>query len=136
MSRKPEQLAWDNFSGAAPKASIKFHRVENLCVTGMSDVIGINMRGTVFWIENKAISAWPVRPTTKPVSGIFERGQLPFLRQWKWWRGHAFVLLRVGVSFYLIDPEPPIEEQTAAELLAGAVIAVGKPAIYEHLERL
>lgn len=134
-NRKPEQLAWDNFSGSVPPAVLKLWRVENLCVTGMSDVIGINSRGGVFWLENKALDDWPARSSTHPLRDSFEKGQLPFLRQWKWWQGNAFVLLRVGVDFYLLDPEDKIEEMTKGQLIASS-LAVGKVAIYNLLEEL
>ena len=135
MSRLPEQKAWDNFSGTVPLTKLKLFRVENMCVDGMSDVLGINRKGTVFWIENKAIPEWPPRPTTCPLKDAFEPGQIPFMRQWKWWGGNAFVLLRVNVEFVLLDPDADLRSMNAMELLTGA-ISKGKRSIYEHLESL
>jgi hypothetical protein len=101
----------------------------------MSDVIGINRRGTVFWIENKALAEWPARSTTLPLRDAFEPGQIPFMRQWKWWKGHAYVLLRVGIDYYLLDPCMDLKEMTALELIHGATL-VGKTAIQNHLESI
>ncbi len=101
----------------------------------MSDVVGITKRGVVFWVENKALAKWPERHTTYPLKDAFEPGQIPFMRQWKWWKGHAFVLLRVDKDYYLLDPVMDLKEMTALELIHAA-IKVGKIAIVEHLERL
>lgn len=106
-----------------------------MCVDGMSDVIGQNRRGVVFWIENKALPEWPARHTTFPLVDSFEPGQIPFMRQWKWWNGHAFVLLRVGLDFLLLDPNMDLKAMTALELIHGAT-RQGKLAICEYLERL
>jgi len=135
MSRLPEQKSWDTFSGGSNGWALKCMRVENMCVDGMSDVIGINKAGVVFWIENKALAAWPGRHTTFPLADAFEPGQIPFMRQWKWWRGHAFVLLRVGIDYYLLDPDMDLKTMTALQLIQGALLA-GKQAIYHHLESL
>ena len=106
-----------------------------MCVDGMSDVIGINRRGTVFWIENKAIECWPAKYATCPLKDVFEPGQLPFMRKWKWWKGHAFVLLRVGVDYLLLDPDMDLKAMVASELIGGAIIS-GRLAIYDYLESL
>ncbi len=111
------------------------HRVENQCVDGMSDVIGINRQGTVFWIENKALADWPRKADTFPLRDAFEPGQIPFMRQWRWWKGHAYVLLRVGLDYYLLDPTMDLKGMTATELIMGSILT-GKQAIQNYLESI
>lgn len=135
MSRLPEQRSWDSFRGIVDGSRLKVFRVENMCVDGMSDVVGINRSGVVFWCENKAIEEWPAKPGTFPLRDAFEPGQIPFMRQWKWWKGHAFVLLRVKIDYYLLDPNFNLHQMTALELINSAIL-VGRRAICEHLERL
>lgn len=135
MSRLPEQRAWDTFSGGIDQAALKLFRVENMCVDGMSDVVGITRAGVVFWMENKALLEWPARAATLPLADVFEPGQIPFMRQWKWWNGHAFVLLRVGTNYWLLDPDLDLKEMTASSLRNTAIIE-GKRSIYSYLERL
>ena len=135
MSRLPEQRAWDTFSGGYNRSELKLFRVENMCVDGMADIIGLNRRGVTFWLESKALDKWPERHTTFPLKDVFEPGQIPFLRQWKWWKGHAYVLLRIDTEFILLDPDLELKEMTAVALLSSAIIS-GKLAIYSHLERL
>jgi hypothetical protein len=101
----------------------------------MSDVVGINRAGVVFWCENKAIEQWPAMSSTYPLRDAFEPGQIPFMRQWKWWKGHAFVLLRVKLDYYLLDPDLDLNKMTALALIESAIVS-GRRAICEHLERL
>jgi len=135
MARLPEQRAWDALKRAINPWELLLHRVENMCVDGMSDVIGINKRGVVFWIENKALADWPSRATTCPLGDSFEPGQLPFMREWKYWKGHAFVLLRVGTDFLLLDPTQPLDKMNSADLIISAIVA-GKQSVCLHLESL
>jgi hypothetical protein len=135
MARLPEQKAWDNFRDFINPWELLLHRVENVCGNGMSDVVGINKNKVVFWIENKAIAHWPARDGTRPMVDAFEPGQIPFMRQWKHWGGNAFVLLRVGTDFLLLDPVLPLTEMIKAHLIDSAV-ATGKKHICEHLESL
>jgi hypothetical protein len=135
MSRLPEQRAWDSFSCDIDPAKLKLFRVENQCVDGMCDVIGINRAGVSFWLENKALADWPAKSKTYPLLGAFEPGQVPFMRQWKWWNGRAFVLLRVSKEYYLLDPDLELKAMTADQLVTTA-IAIGKKPIYHLLESL
>lgn len=135
MSRLPEQRSWDSLRKIVDGTRLKLFRVENQCVDGMSDLVGINRRGVVFWCENKAIECWPAMSSTYPLRDAFEPGQIPFMRQWKWWKGHAFVLLRVKLDYYLLDPNMDLDGMTALELIHGSIKS-GRRAILEHLERL
>jgi len=135
LSRLPEQRAWDSFRGIIDGSTLNVCRVENACMEGMPDVVGINRRGVVFWCENKAIDGWPERSSTFPLNDAFEPGQLPFMRKWKWWNGHAFVLLRVKIDYYLLDPNMDLNKMTALQLIHSS-IKTGRRAICEHLERL
>lgn len=133
MARLKEQRAWDNFKAALVGRDVKCKRVENQIGEGMPDVIGINRNGWVFWLENKAIEKWPVRASTLPLKGIFEPGQVPFMRSWQDWRGNAFVLLRVDKEFYLLNPKLALTDLTTSEIIATAVV-VGKKEIVNYLE--
>lgn len=135
MARLPEQRAWDAFRGAINPWDLLLHRVENMCVDGMSDVVGINQNGTAFWIENKALPDWPARLDTFPLRDAFEPGQLPFLRQWKHWKGNGFVLLRVDKEFLLLDPVLPLDKMCAVLIINNAIV-VGKKKVCEYLENL
>lgn len=101
----------------------------------MPDVIGQNRNGTTFWIENKALLDWPKRPGTHPLNGKFEPGQLPWLRNWVQWGGHAFVLLRVVNTHYLLSPVHELGKMTRIELVESRII-MGKQAIVNHIEGL
>lgn len=109
-------------------------RVENLIGNSTPDVLCINRRGVVFWIENKALEAWPVRAETKPLRTAFEPGQLAFGRDWRNWRGLSFVLLRVGLEYYLLNPDDPLDSMTKHELMTLSMN--GKKEIIEYLEGL
>jgi hypothetical protein len=135
MARLPEQRAWDAFSAAINPWDLKLFRVENQCVDGMSDVIGINKKGVVFWCENKALADWPAKDVTYPLRDAFEPGQLPFLRQWIHWRGHGFVLLRVKTEFMLLDPRLYLDKSTRIELINNCIV-FGKKTVSEYLENL
>jgi hypothetical protein len=137
MSRTLEQKSWDSFSGAIDPRKIKAIRIENLYNgDGMPDVLCINRRGTVFWIENKAIEEWPKRESTFPMKNSFEPGQLTFGRMWKFWGGLSFVLLRVGKSQYIIlDPDLPLDSLTQHELITQSYF-LGKDVIMNYLESL
>lgn len=138
MSRLKEQRSWDNFKTAVHESKLKLERIENMAREGMPDVIGQNRNSTVFWIENKALETWPLRQNTKPLANVFEPGQVPFLRSWRQWGGHAYVLLRVAALHYLLDPiceAGDLRELTQQQLIAGALCG-GKFAIVEYLEKL
>lgn len=110
-------------------------RVENQVIAGMSDVININIKGTVFFVENKALIAWPIRTATYPLRTAFEPGQIPFMREWKKWKGHAFVLLRVEKQYYLLDPNLPLDTMTKENLIEHAVL-IGKETILDYFAEL
>lgn len=135
-NKQRESAAWSNFDGSIDKGRLLTHRVENMEGNGTPDVIMKNNYGTVIWCENKALEVWPKRPTTCPLKHSFERGQLGWMREWKFKNGHAFCLLRVeDKEFYLLDPAWRIEEKTRAELLSLAT-ATGKTQIIEFLYEL
>jgi len=133
MARTKEQRSWDTFSKAIDPKSLKCIRIENLYSDGIPDVIVQNRRGATIWIENKALDCWPVRATTKPLRTAFEAGQLAFGRDWINWGGHAFVLLRVGLDYFLLDPACDLKDLTRDEIETGAV-SVGKQEIIGYLE--
>lgn len=133
--QKKEQRAWNTFRRSVKPRTVRAWRVENMVVAGMSDVININAKGTVFWVENKCIENWPARTATYPLRTAFEPGQLPFCREWKKWKGHAFVLLRVEKQYYLLNPDLPLDAMTKENLIRYALIE-GKEKIIEFLEKL
>lgn len=138
MSRTPEQRSWDTFKSHIRPAHLRAKRIEDMAGDGTPDVIIQNTKGTVAWIENKALPAWPKRGDTLPLANAFEPGQVPFLRSWCQWGGHAFVLLRVETLHYLLDPVSrlgDLREQTCNELVSGAIRS-GTHNIIEYLERL
>ena len=137
MSRDKEQRAWDSVSRSIDQSKLKALRIENLYSgEGMPDVLCINRKGTVVWIENKALEAWPARASTAPLRTAFEAGQLAFGRAWRFWNGNSFVLLRVGKDQYmLMNPELPLDSMTKSELI-GAAVQLGKKEIIEYLETL
>jgi DNA-binding XRE family transcriptional regulator len=132
-----ETRAWDSFKRSIDQSKLKVLRIENLYSgEGMPDVIGINRKGTVFWIENKALEEWPARASTMPLKNSFEAGQLGFGRAWRFWNGISFVLLRVGKDQYmLLDPNQPLDSMTGKELIESAY-QLGKKEIIAYLEEL
>jgi penicillin-binding protein-related factor A (putative recombinase) len=95
-------------------------RIENIS-SGMADTVNINQAGTTFWMEVKCLYKWPAREKTCPLRNAFEPGQVPFLREWKCWNGHSFVLLKVDDSYFLLNPDDPLDEMTRIELINHAV---------------
>lgn len=135
MARTPEQRSWDTFSAAIDRRKIWAQRVENMALNSMPDVVCTNRRGAVFWIENKAINGWPSRDSTTPLRNAFQPGQLAWARQWKEWSGNSFVLLRVGLEYYLLDPADNLQVMTKYDII-GHAIEQGKKEIIEYLENL
>lgn len=118
---KKEANAWDS-ARKVFESRLKFFRIENSIGEGMSDVICQNKNTKIFWIETKALDAWPVRPGTLPLRAAFEPGQIPFMRDWCGWGAEAFVLVRVKVSnnvyqWLLLDPKRELREMTRASLV-------------------
>lgn len=135
MAKLKEQLAYDSFNQGC-LGILRLERIENMVGEAMPDVLGINRSGNVFWLELKAIHDWPKRETTCPLKGKFEKGQLGFLCSWRTgWDGNAFVLLRVGVVYYLIKPCMELASMTSAQLLSESM-AIGKKGCIEYLEQL
>lgn len=134
MSKNKEQLAFSAFKEASVGV-LNLKRIENTITSGQPDVIAINRKGAVFWVELKALISWPVRDTTAPLKGKFEKGQLSQLREWISWRGHGFVLLRVDKEFFLLDPKLDLEAQGKKEMSERA-LAVGKKECVKYLEEL
>lgn len=134
MSKNKEQLAFAAFKEASVGV-LNLKRIENTITSGQPDTININRKGASFWMELKALHLWPVRGTTPVLKGKFEKGQLSQLREWISWRGHAFVLLRVGKDFFLLDPKLDLESQGHFEL-AHHALAVGKSQCVEYLAAL
>jgi hypothetical protein len=134
-----EKRAWQNFYEHVDTSKLNLRRIENIIGDGMPDVIGENRRGSVFWIENKAIEFWPKMDKTFPLKSVFEPGQVPFMRSWIQWGGNAFVLLRVGGAkcseFYLMTPHP-FDPREMTRLEIESLSIVGRPAIRNHLENL
>lgn len=136
MSRTPEQRAWDSFKDSIDTSRLKCKRVENAHDDGMSDVIGQNRNGATFWIEIKALDEWPKRASTNPLASKFEPGQIPFMRNWIQWGGHAFVLLRVKQTFFLLNPMLNDLRHMNTDQLIGTRIVMGSGGIIAHLENL
>jgi hypothetical protein len=114
-----ELNAWNNFKKHV-NGRINMKRIESIG-SGMSDTININANGVTFWMEVKALYKWPAREKTCPLRNAFEPGQVPFLREWRCWKGQSFVLLKVADSYYLLDPDDPLDEMNTSELINHAV---------------
>jgi hypothetical protein len=137
VSRLKEQRAWDSFKESHDSTKLKLERVENQIRDAMPDVVGQNRRGASFWLEFKAIDKWPVRNTTPVMRNCFEPGQLPWLRSWCQWGGHAFVILRAQTrDWLLLNPlDDKLLEHGRADLVRSAIFC-GKCGIIDYLERL
>lgn len=140
MAKLKEQKSWENFVDSTDSRFLKFRRFENSASEGMPDVIGQNRKGTMFWIENKALLSWPKRKNTKPLRTAFEPGQIPFMKEWIGWGGFAYVLLRVQDDYLLLRPKfdigvPDLVDQNSDELITYA-LAGGKEEIINYLEML
>lgn len=136
MARTKEQRAWDSFSKSVDKSRLKLQRIECLYSgEAVPDVLGQNKKGVAFWLELKALDGWPKRNTTCPMKGIFEPGQLAYLRSWWHWQGRAYVLLRVGLDYYLMDPRDNLEVMTHHDII-GHCEEHGKEDIINFLESM
>jgi len=136
MSNKKETLAREAFQKAS-MGIILIELIENQMSEATADTKCINRKGASFWIEIKALDDWPARAGTAPLRNSFERGQIPFLKQWMSWNGKAYVLLRVGQEFFLLNPksEIPLVEATQKEIRDTA-IRIGLVRIILFLEEL
>lgn len=112
--------------------------IENMLSESTSDAMCINRHGVSFWVEFKHLDEWPKRAGTFPLKSKFERGQLPFLKQWQSWRGLAYVLLKAEGEYYLlmakgvVGMEKELNEMTTVEL-KGFSRAIGLVAIVKYL---
>ena len=115
---------------------IRVYMIENMVSDGMADSICINRQGGVFWIEFKADN-WPKRPTTIPLKRSFEKGQIPFLKEWQSWHGKSFVMICFDDEFYLLNPnaKKDLREATKAEIVEEAV-CIGLEPIIKYLESI
>jgi hypothetical protein len=134
MNQK-EQRAWQTFRKHVKTDKLKIDRIENQVREGMADLVGVNRQSVVFWIEIKALHAWPKKDCTCPLKDAFEPGQLPFLRGWKFWGIHTYVLLRVDKEYYLLDPSHPLPGMNTEKLISYS-IRIGHDAIVDYLENL
>lgn len=134
MNQK-ERKARDKFKDKS-LGRIKVCLIENMLGDGTPDSICINRNGAVFWIEFKA-DDWPKRPTTLPLKRSFEKGQIPFLKEWQDWHGKSFVLICFDGEFYLLNPnaKKDLREATKEELI-GDVIQMGLENIVKFLESI
>ncbi len=114
----------------------------------LPDIIGINQRGTTFWVELKALDAWPARESTLPLKNAFEPGQVPFLKEWRGFGGWSYVLVKIGAGhaaqWMLLTPlggtvnreHRDLTEMTRSDLINQAAVALGLDSIIEYLENL
>lgn len=130
-----ERRAWATFKSHIKANLLKIERIENQIVDGMADTIGTNRNKVPFWMETKALHAWPKRASTLPLLSAFEKGQLPFLRGWAFWGFRTFVLLRVGKEYLLLNPKDAIDAMTREQLELHAY-AIGHHAIIKYLEEM
>lgn len=115
---------------------LNLQRIESSTGDGVPDVIGCNRSGRGFWLELKFMEAWPVRESTMPFKGKFEKGQLSFLSCWNDWHFPSYVLLKVDSEgfYYLIHPSIKLKEYNKREVLAAAVCSGSLDNIILHLE--
>lgn len=135
--QQPERVARDAFRKCTVgRLNIKL--IENLNSQGTPDSICINRNGAVFWIEFKALTVWPIRATTMPLRTKFEKGQIPFMKEWISWGGKAFALVKISDSFFLLHPKKNIEliEMNRADIEQFALAKGAAENIVKYLEDL
>ena len=104
--------------------------------SGMSDSICMNRRGVQFWVEFKALEAWPKRTSTCPMARCFEPGQIPFLRERICWGGRGFVLAKIGTDWLLLNPMLDLFDLNSRDLVEVASYAEGLDNIVQFLADL
>lgn len=102
--RLPEQRLWDRMRAALRPRGTLLHRIENAVGEGMPDVVAC-CRGTVTFVELKAIYAPPVRATT-PLLGE-KRGlsaaQKNWHHDWNKAGGRTLILIGIGQEIAVVD---------------------------------
>ena len=79
---------------------LKMYRVENKVMRGMPDIHYINKKGKSGWIELKYLDHWP----EKRVATGLSLNQVLWLKEYKSYKGHCWVLIRISRDFIgLID---------------------------------
>lgn len=118
---------------------LKLFKVENMVGAAMPDVVGENRKGAAFWFEAKHLEKLPVRESTPPLRGAFEKGQLGWGASWRSWGGHAFVVVIVGSGsskdYFLFVSEKGLDALTKKEFLEKALVS-GFENIVSYLEGL
>lgn len=135
MSIQREARAWATFKSHLRTGRLNIRRIENQMGNSMTDTLGINRNGAAFVMELKALADWPKRDSTFPLLDAFEPGQLPYMRSWIFWGGHALVLLRVKTTFYLLNPALKLDAMTKQQLINTALAAQTEPVLV-YLESL
>ncbi len=107
------------------------------------DVVGINRKSRVFWLELKALDGWPARDSTYPLKNAFEPGQVPFLKEWRGRGGWSYVMVKVGsgkaAQWLLLTPlggSKELIECTRSELIQECAVCLGLDEIIQYLENL
>ena len=135
MNQK-ETKARDAFRSRA-EGKINIELIENQQSSSTPDAICINRRGSVFWLEFKALDKWPVKAATCPLKNSFERGQIPKLKEWVSWNGLAFVLLKVSDEFYLLHPKSDVDlTMMTQENISIFCVASGLGNVVTYLENI
>ena len=95
--RLPEQRLWDRMSAAVRPRGVLLHRIENVVGEGMPDVVTC-CRGTVTFVELKAVNGPPVRATT-PLLGE-KRGLSAAQKNWHhdWCAAGGVTLILIGIG--------------------------------------
>lgn len=118
---------------------LKLYKVENMVGAAMPDVVGENRKGAAFWMEAKHLEKLPVRDSTPPLRGAFEKGQLGWGVSWKSWGGNSFVIVIVGngsgKEYFLLNTEKDLDLLPKSEFLKK-VLASGFENVVSYLEGL
>lgn len=100
--RLKEQRLWDTLKRQTDGSSLWLQRVENLCGTGMPDVLVANGRGDLKWVELKATEV-PKRAATALLG---KAGVSPAQRGWHLKAAsmnvQTWILVRAGKEHFLV----------------------------------
>jgi hypothetical protein len=101
--RLKEQRLWDTLKRQTDGSSLWLQRIENLCVAGMPDVLAVNGRGDLKWVELKACDV-PKRGSTALLGD--RSGLNPAQRGWHLKAAsmnvQTWVLVRAGKEHFLV----------------------------------